>query len=166
MKAKMLLGGNTRFAVLEALTDAKVSITAYQIAMTKGLDPAATYRCLAEFSEFGIVKSQTKKGNKTSYTLSSGAGRAAANFLKSLKQKEPVDIEEWLSPKIQSRQMAKIINLDKPDKSKFKNQDRKSVDDIMSKRIPGELAALIKSSQIAFAELFEKKNNTFILKGY
>ncbi len=34
----------------------------------------------------------------------------------------------------------------------------------MSKRIPGELTALIESSQIAFNEMFEKKNNTFILK--
>ncbi|MGI0007235.1 MAG: hypothetical protein ACREAR_04480 [Nitrosotalea sp.] len=165
MKIEMLFGGTTRFAVLETLTEAKVPITAYQIAITQGLDPAATYRCLAEFSEFGIVKSQIKERNQISYTLSSGAGRAAAKFLKSLKQKESSDLEEWLSPKMQSRRMAKIVRLDKLDKSKFKNQDKKSVEDIMSKRIPGELSALIKSSQIAFSELFEKKNNTFILKG-
>ena len=48
MKVEMLFGGTTRFATIEALADARQPITAYQIAMTKGLDPAATYRCLAE----------------------------------------------------------------------------------------------------------------------
>lgn len=72
MKIEMLFGGATRFAVLQALTESKVPITAYKIAIRQGLDPAATYRCLAEFLEFGIVKYQIKKRNQKSYTLSSG----------------------------------------------------------------------------------------------
>jgi hypothetical protein len=56
MNPEAMFGGKTRFAILEALAEAKRPVTAYQIAMTKGLDPAATYRCLLEFSEFGVVE--------------------------------------------------------------------------------------------------------------
>ena len=163
----MLFGGNTRFAILEALAEAKRPITAYQIAITKGLDPSATYRCLTEFLEFRIVESEMEQRNQTFYKLSDGAGRAAAEFMGSLKQKtsESVDLEKWMSPKMQSERMAKIVRLDQLDESKFRNLDEKqSVDEIMSKRVSGELSALITSSKIAFSELFEQKNNTFILK--
>lgn len=166
MKIEMLFGGNTRFAVLEALTNAIDATTAYQIAITKGLDPSATYRCLTELLEFRIVESETKERNQTFYKLSNGAGRAAAEFMRSLKQKIPesVDLENWLSPKMQSERMAKIVRLDQLDESKFRNPNGKqSVDEIMSKRIPGELSALITSSKIAFNELFEQKDNMFIL---
>ncbi|MDE1831825.1 MAG: hypothetical protein KGI02_05565 [Thaumarchaeota archaeon] len=166
MKIEMLFGGNTRFAVLEALTNAIDATTAYQIAITRGLDPAATYRCLTEFLEFRIVESETKERNQTFYKLSTGAGRAAAEFMRSLKQKTPEsdDLENWMSPKMQSERMAKIVRLDQLDESKFRNPDGKqSVDEVMSKRVPGELSALITSSKIAFNELFEQKDNTFIL---
>jgi hypothetical protein len=166
MKIEMLFGGNTRFAVLEALVNANDATTAYQIAITRGLDPAATYRCLTEFLEFKIVESETKGRNQTFYKLSDGAGRAAAEFMRSLKQKTPEsdDLENWMSPKMQSERMAKIVRLDKLDESKFRNPGGKqSVDEIMSKRVPGELSALIISSKIAFRELFEQKDNTFIL---
>lgn len=162
----MLLGGNTRFSVLEALAEAKRPVTAHHIAMTRGLDPAATYRCLTEFSEFGIVEYKMKGRNQTFYTLSAGAGRAAAKFLRLLKQKtsESVDLEKWMSHKMQSERMAKIVRLDTLDKSKFRNPGGKSIDEIMSKRIPGELFALVKSSKIAFKELFEQKGDAFVLK--
>lgn len=166
MRIEMLLGGNTRFAILETLATARQPITAYQIAITKGLDPAATYRCLTEFSEFRIVESETKERNQTFYKLSDGPGRAAAEFLRSLKQKtsESDDLENWLSPKMQSERMAKIVRLDQLGESKFRNPDGKqSVDEIMSKRVPGELTALVASSKIAFKELFEQKGNAFIL---
>ena len=65
MKVEMLFGGNTRFAILEALTNANDAITAYQIAMTRGLDPAATYRCLTEFLAFKIVELEMKERNQT-----------------------------------------------------------------------------------------------------
>jgi len=42
MKVEMLFGGSTRFTILETLAEAKKSITAHQIALTRGLDPAAT----------------------------------------------------------------------------------------------------------------------------
>ena len=163
----MLFGGNTRFAVLEALVSASDTITAHQIAITKGLDPSATYRCLTELLEFRIVESETKERNQTFYKLSEGSGRAAAEFLRSLKQKtsESVDLEKWMSPEMQSERMKKIIRFDKLDKSKFRNKDKNhSIDEIMSKRVPGELSALITSSKLAFDELFEQKDNTFILK--
>ena len=167
MNAQMLLGGRTRFLTLEALAGAKQPITAYQIAMTKGLDPAATYRCLTELSEFRIVESETEKRNQTFYKLSDGAGRAAVEFLRSLKQKTPesVDLEKWMSPEMRAERMAKIVRLDQLDTSKFRNLDEKqNVDELMSKRIPNELSALITSSEIAFNELFEQKDSTFILK--
>ena len=181
-KAEALLGGKTRFAVLEALADAKQPVTAYQIAMSKGLDPAATYRCLAELSELRIVASEAKErsNNQTLYKLSKGAGRAAAEFLRSLKQaqqkktsKESIDLEKWISPEMQAERMAKIVRLDKLDTmttSKFRNPDerrrrRQDVDELLSKRISGELSALIASSKIAFDELFEQKDSsTFVLK--
>lgn len=65
-KVELLLGGKTRFAVLEALAEAKRPVTACRVAMNKGLDPAATYRCLAEFSDFGIVESEIKNAIKPS----------------------------------------------------------------------------------------------------
>ncbi len=167
MKLSILFGGKTRFAILEALADAKQPITAYQIAMTKGLDPAATYRCLTELLEFGIAESETEGRNQTFYTLSDGPGRSASAFLRSLKQKTPesVDLVTWMSPEMRAGRMAKFIRLDKSDISKFRNLDEKqNVDKIMSKRIPGELSALITSSKIAFNELFEQKDNMFILK--
>lgn len=164
MKIEILFGGTARFATIEALADARQPITAYQIAMTKGLDPAATYRCLAELSEFRIVESETGERNQTFYKLSDGSGRAAAEFLRSLKQKTPqsVDLEKWTSSEMQAVRMRKIVKLDK---SIFKNPNEKQdVDEIMSKRIPGELSSLITSSKIAFNKLFEQKDGVFILK--
>lgn len=165
-KVEALLGGNTRFAVLEALADTKKPVTAYEIAITKGLDPAATYRCLTEFSEFRIVESETKERNQTAYILSKGAGRAAVEFLLSLKQKtpKPTDLEDWISPKMQSDRMAKIVKLGQFNKSRFKNQKIQDVDRLLSRRVSGELSALVKSSEIAFDELFEKQDNIFVLK--
>ena len=167
MKLEMLFGGKIRFAVLEALANANDTITAYQIAITKGLDPAATYRCLTEFSEFKIVESETKERNQTFYKLSDGSGQAAAAFLRSLKQKTPkiVNLEEWLSPKMQAERMTKFVRLDQSDISKFRNpQEKQNLDELMSKRTPGELSALITTSKIAFNELFEKEDNSFILR--
>lgn len=174
----MLLGGKTRFAILEALAEAKKPVTAYQIAMTKGLDPAATYRCLTEFLELGIViKSGPKQRNQTLYTLSEGTGKAAAVLLRLLKQKEQqrsksMDLEEWLSPEMQVERIAKIVRLDNklinttpsPERSGRKPGQKKEVKEIMSKRVSGELSALITSSQIAFDELFKRKQGTFILR--
>lgn len=167
MKLEMLLGGNTRFAVLEALANANDAITAYQIAITKGLDPSATYRCLTEFLEFGIVESEKKGRNQTFYKLSDGAGKAAAEFLRSLKQKAPksIDFEEWMSPEMRSERMTKIVRLNQLDMSKFRNPKKnQNVEDLMSKRTPGELSALITISKIAFNELFEQKGDMYVLK--
>jgi hypothetical protein len=172
VKAEMLLGGKTRFAVLEALAEAKRQpVTAYQIAMSKGLDPAATYRCLAEFSEFGIVEPEIKEKecNQTFYKLSKkGAGKAAVEFLRSLQQKTPkaMDFEKWASPEIRAERMAKIVRIrvDRSDTSSAPRRPTKGVVDIMSKRISGELSVLITSSQIAFNELFDEKDGKYILK--
>jgi Fe2+ or Zn2+ uptake regulation protein len=164
MKIEMLFGGITRFATLEALSETKSPITAYQIAITKGLDPAATYRCLAEFQSFGMVQSITGKQNQTFYRLSEKQGKAAAMFLQSLKQKtsRTVDLEEWISPQMQAGRVKKIVKLND---SKFKYSNKTiPIDKILSKRIPGELSALITSSKIAFDKMFKQKNNTFILK--
>jgi Fe2+ or Zn2+ uptake regulation protein len=167
MKVETLFGGSTRYTILETLAGAKKPITAYQIAMTRGLDPAATYRCLTELLEFRIVESQRKNKNQTFYKLSDGPGRALAVFLNSLKQKtaRPADLEEWISPQMRAQRMAKIIRLDRKNTSKIRNQEEKQgIGKIMSKRIPGELSALITSSKIAFDELFEQKNGVFILR--
>jgi hypothetical protein len=167
MKLEMLFGGNTRFAVLETLANSRDAPTAYQIAITKGLDPSATYRCLAELLEFGIVESKTNERNQTFYKLSEGSGQAAAVFLRSLKQKtpEPTDLEIWMSPNIRAERMAKIVRLDQLDTSKFrKPKEKQSMEEIMSKRTPGELSALITTSKIAFNELFEQKGDAYILK--
>jgi hypothetical protein len=167
MKLEMLFGGSTRFAVLESLTNATDSTTAYQIAITKGLDPSATYRCLAELLELTIVESELKERNQTFYKLSNGAGKAAAEFIRSLKQKtqESNDLEIWMSSEMRSERMAKIVRLDRVDISKFRKSEKKQdVEDLMSKRTPGELSALIATSKIAFKELFEQKDDTYILK--
>jgi DNA-binding transcriptional ArsR family regulator len=168
MKAEVLFGGKTRFAVLEALADAEQPMRAYQIAMIKGLDPAATYRSLTEFSEAGIVESQIRERNQISYRLSKVAGKAAATFLHSLRQKtsESIDLEKWLSPEMQAERRAKIVKLDDRElKSSFKGVDeRKGFAELMLKRNAGELAALIASSRIAFNELFEQDGNTFTLR--
>jgi len=162
MKAEMLLGGKTRFTVLGALADAKAPLTAYQIAIARGLDPAATYRTLAEFSEFGIARSQVKR-NQRYYSLSGGPGRAAVNFLRSLETKpRSDDIEEWLSPKMRSERLSKIVRLER---SRFRGDGKmQDIGKIMSRRVRGELSALIMSSKIAFDELFEEKNGVFVLK--
>jgi IclR-like helix-turn-helix domain-containing protein len=166
MKTEALLGGKTRFAILEALAEMRQSATAYQIAMNKGLDPAATYRCLTEFSECGVVESEIKERNQSFYKLSKGAGKAAAKYIRSLKQKasESIDLEKWLSPEMQAGRVAKVVRL-KPEASLFgKPTERKGVNELLSKRVSGELTALVASSQIAFNELFEEKDGTFILK--
>jgi hypothetical protein len=167
MKLETLFGGKTRFAVLETLANTIDGTTAYQIAITKGLDPAATYRCLTELSEFGIVESETKERNQTFYKLSDGSGKAAAIFLRSLKQKTPevMDLEIWMSPKMRAERMKKFVRLDQLDTSKFrKPKENQSVEELMSKRTPGELSALITTSKIAFNELFEQKDDIYILK--
>jgi hypothetical protein len=167
MKVETLFGGKTRFSTIEALADSRQPITAYQIAITKGLDPAATYRCLTELSNFRIVESEAGERNQTFYKLSDGSGRAAAEFLRSLKQKTPqlMDLEKWMSPEMQSMRMGEIVKLDKLDKSAFRNPgEKQDVDKIMSKRIPGELSSLITLAKITFNEIFEQKDNVFILK--
>lgn len=168
-KVEMLLGGKTRFGVLEALAEAKQPVTAYQIAISKGLDPAATYRCLVEFSEFGVVESEIKERNQTFYKLSEDTGKAASELLRSLTRKmsEPMELEKWLSPEARAERMTKIIRIginqfDKPAPENMAK--RKNIADLMSKRISGELSALIASSQITFNKLFDKKDGTFILK--
>jgi hypothetical protein len=166
MKIEMLFGGITRFATLEALSETESPITAHQIAITKGLDPAATYRCLAELQSFGIVQPVAGKRSQTFYKLSAKQGQAAVMFLQSLKQKTPrtVDIEEWLSPQLQAGRVKKIAKL-KPNDSPFMDPNKTlNIDKILSKRIPGELSALVTSSKLAFDKIFEQKNNTFILK--
>ena len=164
---EILFGGMTRFATIEALAEARKPITAYQVAMTKGLDPAATYRCLVELLNFRIVEFEEGERNQTFYKLSNGSGKAAAEFLRSLKQKtsESVDLEKWMSPEMQAERMKKIVKIDRLDDPIFRNSNEKqNVDELMSKRVPGELSALITSSKLAFDELFEEKNNVFVLK--
>lgn len=174
MKIEELFGGRTRFAVLEALAEANQPMTAYQIAISNGLDSAATYRCLTEFSEFGIVEPVRKGRNRTSYKLSKGSGNSAVEFLRLLKQKqktseESIDLKKWISPEMQAKRMAKIVRLDRLD-TKFNSStlrtptERIDIDKLMSQRVPGELSALIASSQIAFNELFEQNGNVFTLK--
>jgi len=163
-----LFGGKIRFAILEALAEAKQPMTAYQIAIAKGLDPAATYRYLTEFSEFGVVKPGIKGRKQTSYRLSDGAGKAAVTFLRSLKQKtsQPIDLEEWMAPEIQAERTAKMVRFDNQiDNVQLgRPLEEKEIDELMSRRIEGELSALAASSQIAFTELFEQKDGVFILK--
>jgi DNA-binding transcriptional ArsR family regulator len=164
-----LLGGKTRFAILEELAESKQPMTAYSIAVARGLDPAATYRYLKEFLEFGIVESEANNKNQMLYKLSGGAGRAADDFLHSLKQSTAgvVDLEKWISSEAQAERMAKIILLDKSIKSNEplgKSLKTTSFNKIVSKRVRGELAALVKSSQIAFKEKFIEDNGIFVLK--
>lgn len=78
-----------------------------------------------------------------------------------------MDLEKWISPEIPSERMARIIriNVDQFDKSATRKVTKgKGVTDLMSKRIYGELSALITSSQIAFNELFEEEYGVFIMK--
>ncbi len=174
MNPEVMLGGKTRFAIIEALTEAKQPVTAYQIAVTKGLDPAATYRCLVEFAEVGVVESEIKeKRNQTFYKLSRGTGKAAAEYMRALKKRtsdESIDLDKWTSPEMQAQRMAKIVrlNTNQLDTSPSGQAvDRKRVDELLSKRVSGELSALIASSQIAFNELFElKEDGVFVLKKY
>lgn len=161
-KAEALLGGKTRFGILEALAEAKQPVTAYQIAISKGLDPAATYRCLTEFTEFGVVESETRERNQTFYKLSEDTGKAASELLRLLtrRKSDPMELEKWISPETRAERMAKIIRINvnqfgKPAPANMGK--RKDIIDLMSKRISGELSALIASSQIAFNELFEKR---------
>ncbi|HKU49566.1 MAG TPA: helix-turn-helix domain-containing protein [Nitrososphaera sp.] len=166
---ELLLGGRTRFRVIQALAEAKQPVTAYQVAITTGLDSAATYRCLMEFANFGIVESEKRDRNQTIYKLSNGAGKAAAEFLHSILQKksEPNDLEEWISPKMRSERMAKIMRLDKGKLAAspfIQSSKRRSVDQLMSKRTPGELTALIKSSKIAFDGYFFQEEGSYVMK--
>jgi hypothetical protein len=160
MKAEALFGGRTRFTVLGALAGARRPLTAYQIAVAGGLDPAATYRCLAEFAEFGIAR-PSKADGQTFYELSDTAGKAAAKFLRSLKQElsGPTDMDAWLAPERQAARRAKIARLDvRSGKAGGK------VDELLSTRARGELSALIKSSRIAFDETFGRRNGEYVLR--
>ena len=168
MGAEALLGGKTRFAIIEALAGAVRPVSAYQIALTKGLDPAATYRCLTEFYEFGIVERLNKNSSQTTYKLSRGSGAAAATFMRSLVEKkiETDDLDEWLSPQLRAERMSRIVSTDKEKiaKSPFARTKTVNVNRLMSKRTPGELAALVESSKIAFNRLFTQKDGVFTLK--
>lgn len=163
-KVEMLLGGKARFSILEALAEAKKPITAYRIALIKGLDPAATYRCLTEFAELTVVESK-KKRNVTTFILSKGTGRAAAEFLRVLKQKSSKtnDLENWISPEEQAERMSKIVKIDQFSISDTHEREQ-DIKKLLSKRAPGELSALVISAKIAFTELFENRNGMFILK--
>ena len=169
-KAEDLFGGRARFRVIEALAEANRGLTAYQIAIAKGLDPAATYRCLAEFSSFGIVESKPTGGNQTIYELSNESGKAAAAFLRAITEKtsESKGIEEWLSPRMQAKRMKKIVQMDR---SKIRAAPSRratwstTIKELMSKRTPGELAALVASSKKAFSALLdEQTDDVFTLK--
>ena len=168
MNVADLFGGKTRFAILEALVEAKRPMTAYNIAMAKGLDPAATYRYMTEFQEFKIVESETNDRNQTFYRLSDVSGKAAAEFLRSLKQatSEVIDLEKWISPEIRGERMRKIVrvNTNLFDNSTSRKPSKpNSIDEAMARRVRGELSALIESSQMAFNELFKENNGVFVL---
>ncbi len=168
-RVEELFGGKIRFNILESLAEAKQPMTAYQIAISKGLDPAATYRYVREFADLGIVEYVTT-GNQTVYQLTNSVGNTLATFLRSVKGKEqkpmPVDLEVWTSPEMQAERTSKIVGLS--------NKIRKlpldiipeniDVENLLSRRVSGELSALIASSQIAFNELFEQNGDTFVLK--
>lgn len=169
-KPEDLLGGRARFRVIEALAEANRGLTAYQIAIAEGLDPAATYRCLAEFFTFGIVESKPARGNQTIYKLSNESGKAAAAFLRAITEKttEPKNIEEWLSPKMQAKRVKKFVQVDR---SKIRAASfrritgSRTIKELVSKRTPGELAALVASSKKAFnALLNEQTDDVFTLK--
>lgn len=168
MGPEVLLGGKTRFAIIEALAGARRPVSAYQIALTKGLDPAATYRCLAEFSKFGVVERIIKDGGQASYKLSRGPGAAAATFMRSLVEKkiETDDLDEWLSPQLQAERMSTLVSIDKGKiaKSSFARTKAVNVNRLMSRRTPGELAALVESSKIAFSRLFTEEDGVFTLR--
>jgi hypothetical protein len=163
-------GGKIRFGILESLVEVDQPMTAYQIAILKGLDPAATYRYLTEFADLGIVNPRIKGRKQTTYQLSDNAGRALVAFLRSLKEETskpvPIDLEAWTSPEIQAERTSKIVGLsDEITKLPLRITPKDiQVEDLLSRRASGELSALIRSSQIVFNELFERKGNTFILK--
>jgi len=163
-----LFGGKIRFSILESLAEAKQPMTAYQIAISKGLDPAATYRYLTEFADLNIVKSSVKANKQTTYRLSDETGNAFVEFLRSLKREasEPIQLEEWTTPEMQAERTSKIVGLFNQIQKlplRITPQDIQ-VDALLSRRVSGELSALIASSQIAFNELFEQKGDMFILK--
>lgn len=162
-----LLGGRTRFAILEALTEAEGGrpMTAWKIAVTKGLNPSLTYNYIADLLKFGVVE-QVTKGNakQTSYRLSGSVGNAAAVFLRALKQSQRtlpavIDLDEWMSPAMQAQRTVMIGNDRVPPKI-----SQVQVKKVRFRRKPEELSALIESSQIAFRELFDKKDGVYILK--
>lgn len=163
-----IFGGEIRFTILKALAEARQPATAYQIAISNGLDPAATYRYLTEFVELGIVKPSIKGRKQTAYRLSEETGRKLVAFLRSLKQQapEPIDLEEWTEPKNQAERTARIIGLSTQiQKLPARTASQEiSVEDLLARRVSGELSALIKSSQIAFRELFRQKGSIFVLR--
>lgn len=163
-----LLGGRTRFAILEALAEAEGGrpMTAWKIAVTKGLNPSLTYNYIADLLKFGVVEQVTKcNAKQTSYRLSGSVGNAAAVFLRALKQSQRtlpavIDLDEWMSPAMQAQRTIMIGNDRVPPKVSQVQVKKK----MRFRRKPEELSALIESSQIAFRELFDKKDGAYILK--
>ena len=169
-RVEELFGGKIRFNILESLAEAEQPMTAYKIARSKGLDPAATYRYLREFAELGIVECATIGSNQKIYQFTNSKGNACITFLRSVKEERqkpiPVDLEVWTSPKMQAERTSKTVGLSNKIRKLSLDILPENIDaeNLLSRRVSGELSALITSSQIAFNELFEQKGDTFVLR--
>jgi len=158
---EQFVGGRIRFAIMNALAGSGKPVTAYSIAIRYGLDPAATYRYLAEFAKVGIVESVRKAQKQTAYRLSEGVGKAAVNFLQYLKQEQRIDFDEWMRPKAVSDRAAKCLKarLSAGEVAELAKGEALGVEEaerLLEKRKSGELEALIEAGRIGFHRTFKQ----------
>ena len=158
---EQFIGGRIRFAILNALAESAEPMTAYSIAIQQGLDPAATYRYLAEFAKVGIVEPVKKKQKQTAYRLSRDSGKAAIRFLNSLKQVKPINFEQWMSPEARAERTEKSLAARLSDEELAQLAHGGALDveqakKFLNRRRAGELKALAEAARIGFNQRFKR----------
>lgn len=157
------IGGKIRFVILNALAGSAEPMTAYSVATKYALDPAATYRYLAEFASVGIVEPVKKARKQTAYKLGA-SGRAAIRFLNSLKQVKPIDFEQWMSAEALAERVSKSLaaRLSAEELAELGKGEPLSVEQatkLLYRRRAGELEALIEAAKMGFNQSFKQVGN-------
>lgn len=160
-------GNSPQMKILDYLLEfPRNDFTQKEIIEALGMSKTTFYKYFDNLLEFGMIRINRKiaKANLYSINLSNPIVQSMKNNVDYISAKIAKPVEDWLFPKMQAKQTAKITRLDKSDESKFRGNDKtQNIDRLLSKRVPGELAALVISSKIGFGKLFEQKGNVFIL---
>lgn len=157
-----VFGSKFRWFILDTLSNSKVPLSAYRIAIMNKLDVITTYRVLKEFAELRVVESVRKGKKQILYRLpNTEMGIAIKNFIKALKD-QPLSLEWLMRPEVRGKMLLSYAE------GRFEREPRKvplSKEEAKAKlnlRASGELEALTQLAGSSFSRYFKEKGEEYI----